>query len=112
MPFDDACHKLPRVAAVTWKGFGRFYKRSSFHTSLAKTKLPGASARNASWEFDFDALVAQVELLLSKSIMDCPPILQTHVGDPDRLSNRGVFPGGPKVFEILLRIDVLCPKGT
>ena len=40
------------------------------------------------------------------------PILQTHVGDPDRLSNRGVFPGGPKVFKILVRIDVLCPKGT
>ncbi len=41
-------------------------------------------------------------------------ILQTYVEVPDRpkFSNRGVFPGGPKALEILIRVGVLCLGGT
>ena len=42
----------------------------------------------------------------------CAVILQTHVEVPDRPSNRGVFPGGPEVQEILIGSRGPCPGGT
>ena len=39
-------------------------------------------------------------------------ILQTHVAVPDRPSNRGVFPGGPEVQEILIGSRGPRPGGT
>ena len=42
----------------------------------------------------------------------CAVILQTHVEVPDRPSNRGVFPGGPEVQEILIGSRGPRPGGT
>ena len=42
----------------------------------------------------------------------CPVILQTYVAVPDRPSNRGVFPGGPEVQEILIGGRGPCPGVT
>ena len=46
---------------------------------------------------------------MDPKIHGCPVILQTYVAVPDRPGNRGVFPGGPEVQEILVGGRGPCP---